>query len=146
MEQKPTYSGYMDTPSPAEAAALPIYTKYGEAAVAGFQAVPDLLLKNQSKLELSATDLVVLLNILMHWWYPDQKPFPRSTTIAQRIGLTPRTVQRSMQHLEKVGLLKKETDDSGRVIFDPEPLVHRLEEIAPSDPDYLVRKARRNTT
>ena len=145
MEQATAHSGHMDTPPPKDAAALPIYTKYGEAAVAGFQAVPDLLLKNQSKLELSTTDLVVLLNILMHWWYPDQKPFPRSTTIAQRIGLTPRTVQRSMQHLEKIGLLKKETDDQGRVLFDPEPLVHRLEEIAPTDPDYLVRRARRNT-
>lgn len=145
MEQATAYSGYMETPPPKDAASLPIYTKYGEAAVAGFQAVPDLLLKNQSKLELSTTDLVVLLNILMHWWYPDQKPFPRSTTIAQRIGLTPRTVQRSMLHLETIGLLKKETDDQGRVLFDPAPLVHRLEEIAPTDPDYLVRRARRNT-
>ena len=128
-----------------DTAQLPVFQKYGEAAVAGFQAVPDLLLKNQAKLDLSPTDMVVLLNVLMHWWYPEQKPFPRSTTIALRIGLTARTVQRSMQHLEKVGLLTRETADDGRVYLDPKPLVDRLEEIAPTDTDYLVRKRRRNT-
>ncbi len=50
-----------------------VYAKYGEAAVAGFQAVPDLLLRNQAKLNLSPTNLVVLLNVLMHWWYPEKK-------------------------------------------------------------------------
>lgn len=32
----------------------------------GFQAVPDILLKQQGAMGLSATDLVVLLNILMY--------------------------------------------------------------------------------
>lgn len=124
---------------------LPVYEKYGEAAVAGFQAVPDLLLKNQGKLGLTPTDMVVLLNILMHWWYPEQKPFPRSTTIAQRIGVTARTVQRSISNLEANGLLVRETSADGRVFLDPTPMVAMLEKLAPSDTDYLVRKGRKNT-
>lgn len=80
-----------------------VYAKYGEASIAGFQAVPDLLLKHQRELGLSPTDLAVLLNVLMHWWYPEKKPFPRSTTIAKRMGVTPRTVQRSLQQLEELG-------------------------------------------
>ncbi len=122
-----------------------VFEKYGEAAVAGFQAVPDLLLKNQGKLGLTPTDMVVLLNILMHWWYPEQKPFPRPTTIAQRIGVTTRTVQRSVSSLEASGLLVRETSTDGRVFLDPTPMVARLEELAPSDTDYLVRKGRKNT-
>ena len=55
-----------------------VYDKYGEASVAGFQPVPDLLLKNQKKLGLSVTDLVVLLNVLMHWWYPEQYAFTKA--------------------------------------------------------------------
>ena len=124
---------------------LAVFEKYGEAAVAGFQAVPDLLLKNQVKLGLTATDMVVLLNILMHWWYPGQKPFPRPTTIAQRIGVTTRTVQRSISSLEANGLLARETAEDGRVFLDPTPMVAMLEDLAPSDTDYLVRKGRKNT-
>ena len=121
-------------------AGSPVYAKYGEAAVAGFQAVPDLLLKHQDTLGLSPTNLVVLLNVLMHWWYPDQKPFPRSTTIARRMGLSPRAVQRSLQKLQRLGLLTREPSEDGPTYFDPEPLVTKLVELAKDDIDYLVRR------
>lgn len=121
----------------------PVFAKYGEAAIGGFQAVPDLLLKNQAKLGISPTDMVVLLNVLMHWWYPANKPFPRSGSISKRIGVTPRTVQRSIINLEKAGLLIRETSE-GRTYLNPKPLVDRLEEIAPTDKDYLYRKGRMN--
>lgn len=121
-----------------------VYAKYGEASIAGFQAVPDLLLKHQGALRLSPTDLVVLLNVLMHWWYPTKKPFPRSSTIAKRMGLTPRTVQRSLQQLEELGLLAREKDEAGRTILDPAPLVKKLSALAKTDPDYQIRRMRRD--
>ena len=117
-----------------------VYAKYGEAAVAGFQAVPDLLLKHQAKLDLSPTNLVVLLNVLMHWWYPEQKPFPRSTTIAKRMGLSSRAVQRSLQHMQQLGLLARERSDDGRTYLDPEPLVAKLKELTKDDIDYEIRR------
>lgn len=120
-----------------------VYAKYGEAVVAGFQPVPDLLLKNQSKLGLSPTNLVVLLNVLMHWWYPDEKPFPRTTTIAKRMGLSSRAVQRSLQDLERLGLLTRERSDDGRTYLDPDPLVARLEALAEQDIDYQTRRSKR---
>lgn len=130
-------------PRESEGLEQPVFAKYGEAAIGGFQAVPDLLLKNQAKLNISPTDMVVLLNVLMHWWYPADKPFPRSGSISKRIGVTPRTVQRSIQNLEEAGLLIRETSD-GRTYLNPKPLVDRLEEIAPTDKDYLYRKGRMN--
>ena len=123
---------------------LPVYAKYGEAAHGGFQAVPDLLLKNQDVLRLSAVDMVVLLNVLMHWWYPQQKPFPRSETISRRMGVTPRTVQRSLQNLEQENLLLREKGRDGRSYLNPQPLVERLGKLALKDTDYWVRKGRRN--
>lgn len=123
-----------------EAGYRAVEVKYGRAAVAGFQAVPDLLLKKQSDLGLSATDVVVLLNVLMHWWYPEQKPFPRPTTIASRMGVVPRTVQRSISAMCKDGrILIKEKAEDGRVYLNPEPLVKRLEELATDDRDYGIR-------
>ncbi len=121
-----------------------VYAKYGEASIAGFQAVPDLLLKHQRDLGLSPTDLIVLLNVLMHWWYPEKKPFPRSTTIAKRMGMTPRTVQRSLQQLEDLGLLAREKDAGGPTYLDPAPLVGKLEGLAKKDSDYQIRRRRRD--
>lgn len=121
-----------------------VYAKYGEASIAGFQAVPDLLLKNQAALGLSATDLVVLLNVLMHWWYPAQKPFPRSTIISARMGISSRTVQRSINELENAGLLVRVKDDD-RTYLDPSPLVAKLIDLAKSDTDYQIRRKNRDS-
>jgi hypothetical protein len=116
-----------------------IYAKWGEAARAGFQAVPDLLLKHQETLQLSPTELVVLLNVLMHWWYRDQKPFPRPTTIARRMGSTVRTVQRAIAKLESDGLLIRQMGAKKAIVLDPDPLVQRLNALAKTDTDYLIR-------
>jgi helix-turn-helix protein len=116
-----------------------VYEKWGEAARAGFQAVPDLLFKHQDDLKLNPTELVVLLNVLMHWWYRNQKPFPRPTTIARRMGRTVRTVQRAIAKLETEGLLVRQMGQNKMRVLDPDPLVHRLSELAKNDRDYLVR-------
>lgn len=115
--------------------------KWGDAARAGFQIVPDILFKNQEELGLTSTDLVVLLNILTYWWYAEKKPFPRTTTIAKRMGASPRTVQRSIEHLQALGLLRR-VSGGERTYFDPEPLVDRLEALAQSDRDFLIKERR----
>jgi Crp-like helix-turn-helix domain len=119
-----------------------VHEKWGEAARGGFQAVPDLLLKNQDELKLNPTELVVLLNVLMHWWYRDQKPFPRPTTIARRMGSTVRTVQRAITKLENEGLLIRRRGEKKTIVLDPDPLVQRLSELAKTDFDYLKRTGR----
>jgi hypothetical protein len=120
-----------------------IFSKWGEAARGGFQAVPDVLFKNQNELGISATDMVVLLNILMHWWYRELKPYPRVTTIARRMGSTVRTVQRSIQTLEEKGLLtRKRREGDGLPTLDPAPLVEKLQELVKKDPDYMARVGR----
>lgn len=117
-----------------------IFEKWGDAARAGFQAVPDLLLKHQGRLGLNSGELVVLLNVLQHWWYAEQKPFPRPTTIARRMGSTVRTVQRALMNLEKKGaLVKTQRLEDDRPAFDPEPLVKKLSALAKTDPDYWHR-------
>ena len=98
-----------------------IYEKWGDAALAGYQAVPDLLFKHQTDLKLNTTEMVVLLNVLMHWWYREKKPFPRPTTIARRMGTTTRTVQRAIVRMRRAGLLTEERDELGRTMLDPQP-------------------------
>jgi hypothetical protein len=129
----------MQVSAPQRRSTDPIFDKWGDAARAGFQAVPDLLLKNQKDLGINAVELVVLLNVLMHWWYRDQKPFPRPTTIAKRMGANIRTVQRALAALEEGGLIVRAEGPNAENVLDPEPLVKRLSELAKHDFDYQFR-------
>jgi hypothetical protein len=117
----------------------PSFEKWGDVAYGGFQIVPDLLLKNQKNLGLNATEMVVLLNVLMHWWYRNQKPFPRSTTISKRMGITVRSVQRALIALEDGGLLEREKGSKRATFLNPDGLVRKLSELAKTDVDYLKR-------
>jgi DNA-binding MarR family transcriptional regulator len=78
-----------------------IVEKWGEAGKAGFQRVPDALFKYQAALQLNPTELVVLLNICMHWWYRERLPRLRSSTIARRMNVDARTVQRALKQLQQ---------------------------------------------
>lgn len=119
--------------------------KWQKAADAGFQMLPDILLKKQFELGLSPTEMLVLLNITMHWWYADQRPFPRTTTIAKRMGVDERTVQRAMRRLINLGLLEKEKEETQggaqREVCDLSGLVERLSAFAEREADYRVRTA-----
>ena len=119
------------------------FEKWGVAAVPGWQPLPDVLLHNQAKLGLTATDMLVLANVLSHWWYADEKPFPRVTTIARRMDVTSRTVQRSLQKLSDKGFLQRRKatsrDGTEREVLDPTGLVNALGKLAIRDPSYRYK-------
>jgi predicted transcriptional regulator len=102
----------LELPPTDEGEPLPMTVKEKWAGAvteaSGFVAIPMSLLRLQTKLDLSATDMVVLINLLAHWWDPARAVFPRSTTIATRMGVAKRTVQRSMQKMIKGGLIDRE--------------------------------------
>lgn len=76
--------------------------------------------------------MLVLINLLAHWWDPARAVYPRSTTIAKRMGVDKRTVQRATHRLEKMGLLTRDTTDEGRRIFTFERLVTKLAQDVPA--------------
>lgn len=121
--------------------------KWGDAAEAGFQTVPDILLKKQVELGLSATDMLVLLNVTVHWWYKERMPFPRTSTIANRMGVDARTVQRSLKKMTALGLITREVvtteDGDPQYVVDLENLVARLGDYARSDEAFLIRMKRK---
>jgi hypothetical protein len=116
--------------------------KWGEAAKGGFQILPDVLLRNQAVLGLNAVEMVTLINLTMHWWYQDQHPYPRSTTIAQRMGVDVRTIQRALARLAELGLIErmKVTDQAGESSqINLSGLVAKLDKIVRDDPSYQFR-------
>lgn len=74
---------------------------------AGWTALPSIILDKQKALGLKPTDINVLLQIIKYWFEVDKFPFPAVGTIADAMGVTPRTVQRSVEKMEKLGYLKR---------------------------------------
>lgn len=111
--------------------------KWGEAARAGFQPVPDALLVKQQELGLDSTDMLVLLNLTSYWWFKGRPPFARTNVIAGRMGVTPRTVQRSLKKLEKKGYIRREeyeTEDGSLVpALRLDGLIDKLADLAMND-------------
>lgn len=103
-----------------------VQARFGLAADAGFLPLPDVVLFYQCELGIKSEDLNVLLNVLVHWYTPDQMPFPRVTTIAKRMGVSDRSVQRSLSRLRKLGLIGKAKNSAGREVYDLKPLVEKL--------------------
>jgi len=77
-------------------------------------------------------DVVVLLNMNMHWWQKGDFPFPRPTIIAKRMGVSKRTVERRIEKLVKAGLLERLplTKEGKLRRYKLEGLVNRLQDAA----------------
>jgi|GEM_PF-1236915 len=85
----------------------PLREKWGEALNGGFLVIPSALLRHQYQLSLECGETLVLLNLLMSWWKSDDLPFPQTSTLAKRMGVSRRTVQRHIESLEGKGLIRR---------------------------------------
>ncbi|HDP6810390.1 TPA: hypothetical protein P6358_005215 [Escherichia coli] len=110
-------------------------SKWGKTNIsAGWTIIPNALLENQSRLGLSCIDTMVLINLIMHWWEKDNPPRPSKKRLANMLGASLKTVQRSFIHLEQCGAIKripryKEGKDNARTTnhYDLNGLVDLLE-------------------
>lgn len=131
--------------------------KWGKEAIdVGYTVLPKALLQGQARLKINATDLAVLIHLIEHWWRPDEMPWPKKARIAERLAVTPKTVQRSIARLEEEKLLKRVNRfANGRRVsneYDLSPLVERVKAIsldmakAKEEADQAKRKAVRPGT
>lgn len=109
--------------------------KWGSAVDAGFQIIPNVLFRGQARLGLDSLDLVILLNITVHWWLPADLPFPQPRVIANRAGVSIRTVERRLESLEERGFLKRLAVEKSRNKLrqrriDLSGLVQKLQELS----------------
>jgi predicted transcriptional regulator len=82
-----------------------VQEKWGTALEAGFLVIPTVLIHAQSKLGLDSIDLAVLLNLITHWWEKGAYPFVAPKTIAKRVGVDTRTIERHLKKLEDNGFI-----------------------------------------
>lgn len=111
--------------------------KWGKAVMRlGFCIVPSLLLRAQRRLGLNATQLAVLMHLADYWWEVNRKPYPSKKALGDRLGLSPRQVQRIIADLESAGLVRRverRAPHKGKLsnLYDLTGLVKRLEELEP---------------
>ena len=103
----------------------------------GFSIIPSLLLRAQRRLGLSPTQLAVLLQLADYWWDEGRKPYPSKEALSERLGLSPRQIQRHVADLEQAGLVQRIERRSGRHggkltnTYDLSGLVARLQALEP---------------
>lgn len=108
----------------------------GPVLAGGYAVVPSVILKAQARLHIDAMQLAVLIHLIDYWHRPDNMPWPKKATLAERLGVSEKTIQRAMAGLEAEGLIQREKrfrpDNGGRTSnrYDLSPLVERLKGLA----------------
>ncbi len=91
----------------------------------GFAGIPNALLDHQTALDMSSTELVVLLHVVRYWYRPEELPRPDIGRIAEAMDLGPASVERCLLALEKLGYVRP--IDGGR--YDLSGLMERLSKL-----------------
>lgn len=125
-------------PEAAKEASKETSKKWGNSVLnLGFTIVPSLILKAQARLEISAQELAVLLQIMDHWWDAKSWPYPGKKVLAERLSIKPKQIQRHTASLEKKGILKRVQrygrNHKGKLSneYDLSGLVAKLKELEP---------------
>ena len=72
---------------------------------AGWSVLPNIIIEKQAALGLHPLDMNIILHLVQYWWVADNLPHPSVATIAEAIGVTPRTIQKRIKAL---GLMERE--------------------------------------
>jgi predicted transcriptional regulator len=105
------------------------------------------LIRGQRRLGINTTQMNIILQLLEYWVDPARKPFPTKKDIANRIGVTDKTVQTNIRELEKAGLVRRETrrtaaGDYNSNIYHLDGLIERVKKLEPEFAAEKEKKAR----
>jgi DNA-binding MarR family transcriptional regulator len=82
--------------------------KWGLAVMQqGYSIIPSLLFKAQQRLGINPTQLAIIVQLADYWWDADRKPYPSKKTLSERLGISPRQLQRHIAELEDAGLVRR---------------------------------------
>jgi DNA-binding MarR family transcriptional regulator len=74
---------------------------------AGYTVIPYVILDRQDSFGLTPLEVNVLMHLANHWWHPDNLPRPKKASLAKRMSVSERTVQRAIAHLEEMGFIQR---------------------------------------
>lgn len=127
-----------------------ITDKWGSrVAERGFAQIPTYLIQINQFLgedHLSPIELLVLLQLVATWWKKDELPFPSVSTLAARVGVSSRQVQRALNRLEELKLVERVNRRTRGIIssnaYDLTPLVSFLDDLAQVFPNAYPRRGK----
>ena len=76
--------------------------------MAGWTAMPSVIIEKQEALGLDALDMNIVLHLSHYWWTPDNLPHPSVERIAKSVGVKSRTIQKRIKALHELGLIERE--------------------------------------
>ena len=126
-----------------------VVDKWGNlVAERGFAQIPTYLLNLNRFLDaehqLTPIELLVIFQLVGNWWKKDEDPFPSMATLAGRCGVSTRQVQRAINNLDKIELIKRVKRQKRRMVtsnaYSLQPLVSFLTEIAKAFPNEYPRR------
>ena len=111
--------------------------KWGQEVIdRGFCILPSILIRAQRQIDITPTQLNILLNLIDWWSYPERNPWSSKSDLATRIGISARQLQRQVAVLEKNGLVLRieRKNNRGKIPneYDLTGLVNKLQALAPS--------------
>lgn len=109
-----------------------VRAKWGVSAVPGFGTYPVVLMMNQARLGIDPFEMNVLMHLIAHWHAAERAPFPHSKTIAKRMDLGIRKVQRCLKSLQEKGFIARveKKTRADRLSYDLRPLADKLDPFA----------------
>lgn len=111
--------------------------KWGRGVMnVGYSMVPSLIFRGQARLGLSPAQLALLLHLVDYWWHRAQLPYPSKKTLAARMHLGERQIQRYLTELEDGGFIKRIERFAGHKgqqsnMYDLTGLVDKLKKLEP---------------
>lgn len=98
----------------------------------GWTTIPNLLLRSQSKLGLSNSELVLVIHLISFIHQPFSRVYPSIELLAKRMDQDRRTIQRTVKRLEDKGFIRKKIRSNGKKdagmtnVYDLDPLMLKL--------------------
>jgi hypothetical protein len=82
--------------------------KFGKPVMdVGFCITPSMLMKAQARIGLNPVQFNIVMQLLDQWWAADRRPWPSKSLLAERMGMSPRQIQRQIAELEGAGLIQR---------------------------------------
>lgn len=126
-----------------------VVQKWGKSvAERGFVQIPTYLLNINRFLgeeyRLTPVELLVVFQLVGNWWKKEEDPFPAIATLASRCGVSTRQVQRAINRLDEMNLIKRSKRKRGKLAvsnsYSLAPLVSLLDEVSKAFPNEYPRK------
>ena len=111
--------------------------KFGKPVMdVGYCITPSLLMKAQARIGLNPVQFNIVMHLFDQWWSVERRPWPSKATLAERMGMGERQIQRQIAEMEGVGLIQRigrTSPGKGKTSneYDLTGLVKKMKELEP---------------